>query len=808
MKTLLLVTIRCGLGLALGAALATSAHATVTNVAWYRLGENDPGAANGLAVTNTTTDLVGVNHLKQFGSPRYTNAVSTGAANQVGSSLALHFNGTSQYLSNAVVSPAVNNFGIEAWVKPNTTNAGFGFIAFNGFGAGGWGMYQSGGGYVALFGGVGEISGGTASPETWAHLALVRDNGTATFYVNGIAIGTTTLTPNAVVGGFGLGAYVQGSANTFFNGAIDEVRVFTFGSNQFCVGDLLINLSPPAVQTLAATGATYTNATTLNGSASLLATSAWFEWGTTTNYGNVTSAQVLGSGSGQTNFNQALTGLSGVVTYHYRAVASNCRGVVYGDDQSFTGAKTIYYPGLPCSECCPIPNVTASPQRCINTQLADGDTLVLQANTYVIPTLLITNGVTIRGEMFGDTDTRPHVTIRPTSGRVFEINAPGKIVKLANLIIEQGNSGSSSGGGVRVQANTSLIVDNCIIRDNTASGNSGGGIRGFPGSTITIMNSVIYGNSATNTLSGFGGGGISAGGKLFMTNCTISGNIGWPGGGGIACTSNAILDRCTIVSNTAGFGGGFLGTTNAGAGLQLANTILAGNSDRDFEGRLDSGGYNLIQDISPTNVLLQLTSSDILGLPANLGPLGYTYSFPPFVVTGHIPQLGSPVINRGDPLITTGTDGFGQPRRRGPAMDIGAFEVQDPDGDVDGMPDEWEMQFGLNPFNPADANGDLDADGLSNLNEYLAGTAPTNAASVFRIVSAKGLGTPQLPREFSFNSVTGRLYTLQFKDPGAILLNTWQDAPSQVDVPGSGSLQQLRHTNTAAMLYRLRLRKP
>ena len=124
------------------------------------------------------------------------------------------------------------------------------------------------------------------------------------------------------------------------------------------------------------------------------------------------------------------------------------------------------------------------------------------------------------------------------------------------------------------------------------------------------------------------------------------------------------------------------------------------------------------------------------------------------------------------------------------------------------MPDEWEMQFGLNPFNAADANGDLDADGMSNLNEYLAGTAPNNAASVFRIVSVKGLGTPQLPREFSFNSVTGRLYTLQFKDMAAIVLNTWQDAPSQVDVPGSGSLQQLRHTNTAQMLYRLRLRKP
>ena len=56
------------------AALSATAHATVTNIAWYRLGENDPGAASGLAVTNTTIDAVGTKHLKQFGSPLCSNA--------------------------------------------------------------------------------------------------------------------------------------------------------------------------------------------------------------------------------------------------------------------------------------------------------------------------------------------------------------------------------------------------------------------------------------------------------------------------------------------------------------------------------------------------------------------------------------------------------------------------------------------------------------------------------------------------------------------------------------------------------------
>ena len=47
----------------------------------------------------------------------------------------------------------------------------------------------------------------------------------------------------------------------------------------------------------------------------------------------------------------------------------------------------------------------------------------------------------------------------------------------------------------------------------------------------------------------------------------------------------------------------------------------------------------------------------------------------------------------------------------------------DLDDDNDGMPDSWEVQYGLNPL-VDDASGDLDGDGVSNLNEYIAGTDP------------------------------------------------------------------------------------
>ena len=44
------------------------------------------------------------------------------------------------------------------------------------------------------------------------------------------------------------------------------------------------------------------------------------------------------------------------------------------------------------------------------------------------------------------------------------------------------------------------------------------------------------------------------------------------------------------------------------------------------------------------------------------------------------------------------------------------------DSDKDGMPDAWEKQHGLDPDDPADGNADTDADGYTNLEEYLNST--------------------------------------------------------------------------------------
>jgi hypothetical protein len=46
------------------------------------------------------------------------------------------------------------------------------------------------------------------------------------------------------------------------------------------------------------------------------------------------------------------------------------------------------------------------------------------------------------------------------------------------------------------------------------------------------------------------------------------------------------------------------------------------------------------------------------------------------------------------------------------------------DSDKDGMPDAWETKYGLNPNDAADANGDLNGDGYTNIEKYINGIDP------------------------------------------------------------------------------------
>jgi pectate lyase len=80
--------------------------------------------------------------------------------------------------------------------------------------------------------------------------------------------------------------------------------------------------------------------------------------------------------------------------------------------------------------------------------------------------------------------------------------------------------------------------------------------------------------------------------------------------------------------------------------------------------------------------------------------------------------------------VRTGTAKYGEKGIIAEPNDVGGWpELKSlpapTDSDSDGMPDEWESKFGLDPKNDNDNIEDKDKDGYTNIEEYLNGTDPT-----------------------------------------------------------------------------------
>ena len=223
-------------------ALVVSAHAEITTVRHFRLGEADVGAASGSAAGASSTDTTASENLTVTGGPLYSSDVANG-----NSTLSMEFNGSTQYATTGNWHNLTTHFGVEAWVKPAATG-GEHFIIYNGqSGANGWGILQNNatGKFGALFGGRAFFGTGDVVPGMWTHLAIVCTDTVATFYVNGVASGTTTDLPNPASGFIGIGTNAVVPAANLFQGKIDEVRVFTFAPGAFVPTDLLFTVPPP-----------------------------------------------------------------------------------------------------------------------------------------------------------------------------------------------------------------------------------------------------------------------------------------------------------------------------------------------------------------------------------------------------------------------------------------------------------------------------------------------------------------------------------------------------------------------------------
>ena len=132
----------------------------------------------------------------------------------------------------------------------------------------------------------------------------------------------------------------------------------------------------------------------------------------------------------------------------------------------------------------------------------------------------------------------------------------------------------------------------------------------------------------------------------------------------------------------------------------------------------------------------------------------------------------------------------------------GEADFSDPDDDGDGIPDTYEIMFGLNPTNAADGVLDTDFDGFSNFDEYVSNTDPTNPTSFFDIDLVDIANSVLL----IFETSTGRVYTLKFSDD--IESGIWSNVPGLIDVPGTGTNSFLDSNDVPRRFYQINVDLP
>ena len=318
---------------------------------------------------------------------------------------------------------------------------------------------------------------------------------------------------------------------------------------------------------------------------------------------------------------------------------------------------------------------------------------------------IVDGDVTITGGVF----TQNVVATAPGNGGAIHTTSPsGATLDISDSAFSNNEAGAE-GGGLWINANTTLTLSTSQVFGNAARGtaadNGGGGVFNNGGdatiSTTTIANNRTFGQGVpgggvlavggTTTISQSAivnntsnlGGGLAAlpGATVDVENTTVYGNAARYGGGVFSQEGTIAFDSATIAENTAETGGGGLynqNPPNQGVPfVTLANTIVADNAapaTPNLSGRYASGGWNVIGTTPPASTF-PAQPSDQLGTDPLLGPLADNGG-----PTDTAALLsGSPAIDAGSTALAVDQRGVA----RTEPDDVGAVEFGDADAGGD-----------------------------------------------------------------------------------------------------------------------------
>ncbi len=220
--------------LCITAVLATTSHAAIVDVARYRLGE--AGSLNGpnnIPQDSLSTDTFGGLFING-GTPTSTIVPASTVALNLGTVPTGYYSATGNgVFGSNTLGATPDNFGIEIFVNAvagqgdnvfltttGTTLANSGGLIFE-IRSGNWDVAVPGFDYIGSILGAGQ-------PVTlgWTSLAVIRNTGVSTLYINGVAQPRTTTVQPTFSANFHLG--VTPGGGSWFQGDMDELHVFTF----------------------------------------------------------------------------------------------------------------------------------------------------------------------------------------------------------------------------------------------------------------------------------------------------------------------------------------------------------------------------------------------------------------------------------------------------------------------------------------------------------------------------------------------------------------------------------------------------
>jgi hypothetical protein len=129
------------------------------------------------------------------------------------------------------------------------------------------------------------------------------------------------------------------------------------------------------------------------------------------------------------------------------------------------------------------------------------------------------------------------------------------------------------------------------------------------------------------------------------------------------------------------------------------------------------------------------------------------------------------------------------------SRDILVLRLNRSDSDDDGLPDDWELAY----FNglQSDGTGDYDGDGQTDGMEFKAGTDPTNAGSILRVIT---LSAPSSgPVQIFWSAVSGKKYRVQFKE--SVSDPMWHDLVGDVTATDTTGFKEDSSAGAASQRY-------